>query len=44
MQVQDLYDEMLAAILIVAGLMAARPVLSWLLMKFYELFIGTNHL
>lgn len=43
MQAHQLYDEMIALMIMVAALMVARPVLSWLLMKIYNVFIGTNH-
>jgi hypothetical protein len=39
-----LYDEILAAIILAAGVMAARPVILWLLKQLYQLFIGTGHI
>ena len=43
MQAQQLLDELLAAILLVAGLLIAKPVITWLMMKLYNLFIGAGH-
>lgn len=44
MDISRLSDEIFAAILIVTGLLVAKPVISWLLAKLYNLFIGAGHI
>lgn len=43
MSTYHLTDEIMAVLIIIAGLLAARPVLNWLLVKLYNMFIGTGH-
>ena len=37
-------EEITAIIIVFLGLLATQPILNWLLIKLYNLFIGRNHI
>lgn len=44
MDIHNFSDELVSLILMVSLLLAAKPILSKLLLMFYNLFIGTDHI
>jgi hypothetical protein len=39
-----LLEEITAIVVMLFGLLAARPIFNWLIIKLYNLFIGRNHI
>jgi hypothetical protein len=39
-----LIEEITAIVVMFLGLLAARPIVNWLLIKLYNLFIGRGHI
>jgi hypothetical protein len=37
-------EVVIAIVITFLGLLAVRPIMNWLLMKLYNLFIGRNHI